>query len=73
MLIGKNPLNEAPEWFVKNIAERPEECSVNVNGANVKYFIWGDKSKNLCFCFTAITLTHFGGIISLLLLLKIIV
>ena len=45
MLIGKNPLNEAPEWFVKNIAERPEECSVNVNGANVKYFIWGDKSK----------------------------
>ncbi len=43
MLIGKNPLNEAPEWFVKNIAERPEECSVNVNGANVKYFIWGDK------------------------------
>ena len=45
MLIGKNPLNEAPEWFVKNIAERPEECSVNVNGAEVKYFIWGDKSK----------------------------
>ena len=45
MLIGKNPLNEAPEWFEKNIAERPEECSVNVNGAEIKYFIWGDKSK----------------------------
>ena len=45
MLIGKNPLNEAPEWFLKNIAERPEECSVNVNGAEIKYFIWGDKTK----------------------------
>ena len=45
MLIGKNPLNEAPEWFVKNISERPEECSANVNGANIKYFIWGDNSK----------------------------
>ena len=45
MLIGKNPLNEAPEWFVENISERPEECSVNVNGTEIKYFIWGDKSK----------------------------
>ena len=42
MLIGKNPLNEAPEWCVINIAERPDECSVIVNGANVMYFIWGD-------------------------------
>ena len=32
MLIGKNPLNEAPDWFVKNIENRPEECSVSVNG-----------------------------------------
>ena len=45
MLIGKNPLNEAPEWFVKNISERPEKCSVTVNGAEIKYFIWGDKTK----------------------------
>ena len=30
MLIGKNPLNEAPEWFVKNISERPESCTVSV-------------------------------------------
>ena len=41
MLIGKNPLNEAPEWFVKNISERPEECSVNVNGAECKVFYLG--------------------------------
>lgn len=45
MLIGKNPLNEAPEWFVKNIEIRPEECSVSVNGAEIKYFVWGDRSK----------------------------
>ena len=45
MLIGKNPLNEAPEWFVKNIENRPEECSVSVNGAEIKYFVWGDRSK----------------------------
>ena len=45
MLIGKNPLNEAPEWFVKNITNRPEECSVLINGSNIKYYIWGDKSK----------------------------
>ena len=45
MLIGKNPLNEAPDWFVKNIGNRPEECSVSVNGADIKYFVWGDRSK----------------------------
>tara|TARA_A100001388_G_scaffold256087_1_gene220989 strand:- start:6616 stop:7494 length:879 start_codon:yes stop_codon:yes gene_type:complete len=45
MLIGKNPLNEAPDWFVKNIENRPEECSVSVNGAEIKYFVWGDRSK----------------------------
>ena len=45
MLIGKNPLNEAPDWFVKNIENRPEECSVSVNGADIKYFVWGDRSK----------------------------
>ena len=45
MLIGKNPLNEAPEWIVKNITNRPEECSVLINGSNIKYYIWGDKSK----------------------------
>ncbi len=45
MLIGKNPLNEAPEWFVKNITKRPEECSVSVNGSKIKYYIWGDISK----------------------------
>ena len=45
MLIGKNPLNEAPDWFVKNIGNRPEECSVSVNGAEIKYFVWGDRSK----------------------------
>ena len=45
MLIGKNPLNEAPEWFTKNIANRPNEHSVLVNGTEIKYFVWGDKSK----------------------------
>ena len=45
MLIGKNPLNETPDWFVKNIENRPEECSVSVNGAEIKYFVWGDRSK----------------------------
>ncbi len=45
MLIGKNPLNESPEWFVKNITKRPEECSVSVNGSKIKYYIWGDISK----------------------------
>tara|TARA_B100001027_G_scaffold210739_1_gene178206 strand:+ start:204 stop:1082 length:879 start_codon:yes stop_codon:yes gene_type:complete len=45
MLIGKNPLNEAPDWFIKNIENRPEECSVSVNGAEIKYFVWGDRSK----------------------------
>ena len=45
MLIGKNPLNETPDWFVKNIENRPEECSVSVNGADIKYFVWGDRSK----------------------------
>ena len=45
MLIGKNPLNEAPDWFVKNIENRPEECSVSVNGAEIKYFVLGDRSK----------------------------
>ena len=63
MLIGKNPLNEAPEWFLKNIAERPEECSVNVNGAEIKYFIWGDKTKKPLLCFMVTMLIHFGGII----------
>ncbi len=45
MLIGNNPLKEAPEWFVNNISNRPEYLSVLVNGTEIKYFIWGDKTK----------------------------
>ena len=45
MLIGKNPLNEAPEWFLKNISDLPEVHSVSVNNSEVKYFQWGDKNK----------------------------
>ena len=63
MLIGKNPLNEAPEWFVKNITNRPEECSVLINGSNIKYYIWGDKSKSPCYCSMDTMPIHFGGTI----------
>ena len=45
MIICKNTLNEAPEWFTKNITNRPNEHSVLVNGTEIKYFVWGDKSK----------------------------
>ena len=35
MLIGKNPLNEAPEWFEKNISENIWKLE---NPFSVKFF-----------------------------------
>ena len=44
MLIGKNPLNEAPEWFKEYIEIEPQNKSVEVEGAKINFNVWGDTS-----------------------------
>ena len=41
MLIGKNPLNESPKWFTRNIEIEPENNSVEVDGASINFNVWG--------------------------------
>ena len=44
MLIGKNPLNESPKWFTRNIGIEPENNSVEVDGTSINFNVWGDKN-----------------------------
>ena len=44
MLIGNNPLNEAPEWFKEYIEIEPQNKSVEVEGAKINFNVWGDTS-----------------------------
>ena len=44
MLIGKNPLNESPKWFTRNIGIESENNSVEVDGTSINFNVWGDKN-----------------------------
>ena len=36
---------EAPKWFEKAIANKPEALSVKIKGTKIAYNAWGEKSK----------------------------
>lgn len=40
---GEKP--PAPQWFQKALADKPEEHFIDVEGAQIQYLRWGDRSK----------------------------
>ena len=50
MLIGKNPLGLAPEWFINNIEYPSEQLSIDSSGVKINVRTWGS-SKKKCLLF----------------------
>ena len=45
MLIGKNPLGLAPEWFINNIEYPSEQLSIDSSGVKINVRTWGSSEK----------------------------
>jgi pimeloyl-ACP methyl ester carboxylesterase len=48
-------MTEAPDWFRRALADKPEEARVDVEGASIHYLRWGDPDK------PGIVLVHGGA------------
>ncbi len=52
MLIGKNPLGLAPEWFINNIEYPSEQLSIDSSGVKINVRTWGSSEKKCLLFFT---------------------
>jgi len=41
----EGPAADAPDWFRQAVAQRPEESSVTVEGADIEFLAWGERGR----------------------------